>query len=213
MTEHYPTLAELAEHGDRSPDNESLRGTLEALEAARSVNDGDVPLSIRKCIELTESIVAVRDWVAALRAQVSRLEQENERLTAETVSNSAYYELRKEWADLRTRLKASEDARERAERGYGMEIERVAKQQARIAELERERDEGIARQAAVACKYLARADSLAGKLERLLRFAVVDSTALGWRQCRLCLTQWRPPDGERHTSACPIPTLTDAERT
>jgi hypothetical protein len=69
----YPTLAELAARGDRSPDNESLRETYRVLELLH--DEYDFPLSRRKVMELIESVIACRDMLAEVRAEEREAER------------------------------------------------------------------------------------------------------------------------------------------
>lgn len=67
------TLAELRALGDKSPDDISLNETLAMLDAA--VGMEELPVSRRKVIELTESLLAMR---AAYRSLLDRVPPSDE---------------------------------------------------------------------------------------------------------------------------------------
>lgn len=78
--EPNPTLAELAALGDRSPDDQSIRETLDILHKLGETLEYDFPLSRRKVIELTESVLALRAALRDARAALAAATEEQERL-------------------------------------------------------------------------------------------------------------------------------------
>lgn len=66
---------------DRSPNDESLRGTLEVLDAWRpNESNAPFPLSVAKVRELVESVIALRADLAAERERADRLAEALTRL-------------------------------------------------------------------------------------------------------------------------------------
>ena len=62
------TIDELAALGDHSPVDVSLEETWGILDIARGREDGECPVSIRKVMELVESVLALRKALRAAKA-------------------------------------------------------------------------------------------------------------------------------------------------